>query len=78
MKGDDLDRFTSHSIHVSACVTLHAANISALNIQHALCWKSDTFLIYLCNLPCQAQCTARAVIEFNPHCLNLMPGAPAA
>jgi hypothetical protein len=78
VKGDDLDWFTSHSIHVGACVALHAANISVLNIQHAICWKSDAFLIYLHNLPCQAQRTARAVIEFNPHCLNLMPGAPAA
>ena len=34
--GDDLARFTSHSIRVGACVALHAANISALNIQHAL------------------------------------------
>jgi hypothetical protein len=78
VKGDDVNQFTSHSICVSACVTLHAANISALNIQHALHWKSDAFLIYLRNLPCQAQRTARAVIEFNPHCLNLMPGALAA
>jgi hypothetical protein len=78
VKGDDLDRFTLHSICVGACVTLHAANILALNIQHALHWKSDAFLIYLHNLPCQAQRTARAVIEFNPHCLNLMLGAPAA
>ena len=78
VKGDDLDRFTSHSTRVGACVALHAANISALNIQHALRWKSDAFLIYLRNLPCQAQRTARAVVEFNPHCLNLAPGAPAA
>jgi hypothetical protein len=78
VKGDDLDQFTSHSIRVGACVTLHAANISVVNIQHTLHWKSDAFLIYLCNLPCQAQCTAHAVIEFNPHCLNLMPGTPAA
>jgi hypothetical protein len=78
MKWDDLDWFTSHSICVGACVALHAANILVLNIQHALHWKSDAFLIYLHNLPCQAQCTARAVIEFNPHCLNLMSGTPAA
>jgi hypothetical protein len=78
VKGDDLDRFTSHSIRVGACVALHAANILALNIQHAPRWKSDAFLIYLRNLPCQAQRTAHAVVEFNPHCLNLMPGALAA
>ena len=78
VRGEELERFTSHSIRVGACVALHAANVSALNIQHALRWQSDAFLIYLRNLPCQAQRTARAVVEFNPHCLNLMPGAPAA
>jgi hypothetical protein len=52
---DDLGHFTSHSIHVGACVALHAVNISSLNIKHALQWKSDSFLTYLRNLPCQAQ-----------------------
>jgi hypothetical protein len=33
---DDLGRFTSHSIRVGACVVLHAANISSLDINHAL------------------------------------------
>jgi hypothetical protein len=77
-KKEDLGRFTSHSIRVGACVALHAANVSSLNIQHALRWKSDSFLTYLRNLPCQAQRTARAVVEFNPNRLNLVPGAAAA
>jgi hypothetical protein len=75
---EELGRFTSHSIRVGACVALHAANISALNIQHALRWKSDSFLTYLRNLPCQAQRTARAVVNFNPQRLDLTPGAAAA
>jgi hypothetical protein len=75
---DDLGRFTSHSIHVGTCVALHAINISSLDIKHALRWKSDSFLTYLCNLPCQAQRSARAVINFNPHHLDLGPGAKAA
>jgi hypothetical protein len=55
------------------------ANISsALNIQHALCWKSDSFLTYLCNLPCQAQHTAHAVSKCNPQYLHLMLHAAAA
>jgi hypothetical protein len=53
---DDLGHFTSHSIcRVGACVALHAANISSLDIKHALQWKSDSFLTYLRTLLCQAQ-----------------------
>jgi hypothetical protein len=52
---DNLGRFTSHSICVGACVALHTANISSLNIKHALQWKSDSLLTYLHNLSCQAQ-----------------------
>jgi hypothetical protein len=33
---DDLGCFTSHSIRVGACVALHAADISSLDIKHAL------------------------------------------
>lgn len=77
-KREELSRFTSHSIRVGACVALHAANISALDIQHALRWKSNSFLTYLRNLPCQAQRTARAVVNFNPQRLNVTPGAAAA
>jgi hypothetical protein len=35
-------------------------------------------LTYLQNLPCQAQCTSRAVTEFNPNWLDIIPGAMAA
>ena len=35
-KEEELAHFTSHSIRVSACVALHAANISVLNIKQAL------------------------------------------
>jgi len=77
-KPDELCRFTSHSIRVGACVALHAANIPALDIQHALRWRSDSFLTYLRNLPCQAQRTSRAVVNFNPNRLDLIPSAAAA
>jgi hypothetical protein len=64
---EELSCFTSHSIRVGACVALHAAGINPLDIKHALRWKSDSFLTFLQNLPCQAQCTSRAVTEFNPN-----------
>jgi hypothetical protein len=43
-KQEELSRFTPHSIRVGACFALHAAGIDPLNIKHALCWKSDSFL----------------------------------
>jgi hypothetical protein len=75
---EELSRFTSHSIRVGACVALHVAGIDPLDIKHALCWKSDSFLTYLQNLPYQAQRTSRAVTEFNPNRLDIIPGATAA
>jgi hypothetical protein len=69
----DLDRFTSHSIRVGACVALHAARVSKLNIKFALRWKSDSFYSYLRNLPCQAGETAAAVLNFNPNRFTLVP-----
>jgi hypothetical protein len=77
-KQEELSHFTSHSIHVGACVALHLAGINPLDIKHALCWKSDSFLTCLRNLPCQAQRTSRAVTEFNPNRVDIIPGAAAA
>ena len=68
-----LARFTSHSFRVGACVALHAAGISALNIKHALRWKSEAFMEYLRNLPLQAQRNSRAVTDFNPMILDITP-----
>ena len=39
---ESLARFSSHSIRVGACVALHAAGISQMDIKFALRWKSDT------------------------------------
>jgi hypothetical protein len=52
---EELSRFTSHSIRVGACITLHMAAIDPLDIKHALRWKSDSFLTYLQNLPCDVK-----------------------
>jgi hypothetical protein len=69
----ELDRFSSHSIRVGACVALHAARISKFNIKFALRWKADSFYTYLRNLPCQAAEMAAAVLNFNPNRFTLVP-----
>jgi hypothetical protein len=68
-----LARFTSHSVRVGACVALHAAGISQMDIKFALRWRSDTFQTYLRNLPCQAARTHVAVLTFNPNVFSLVP-----
>lgn len=69
----ELAKFSSHSIRVGACVALHAAGVSKLNIKFALRWKSDSFYTYLRNLPCQAAQTAAAVLNFSPNRFTLIP-----
>jgi hypothetical protein len=55
-------------ICVSACIALHAAGIISFNIKHALAGLEIWFIpTYLCNLPCQAQCTSHAVTETQIH-----------
>ncbi len=44
-----LDRWTSHSIRVTAANILHRAGMSDSYIQTRLRWKSNTFLMYLRN-----------------------------
>jgi hypothetical protein len=69
----ELARFSSHSIRVGACVALHAAGVSKMDIKFALRWKSDSFYTYLRNLPCQSAKTAAAVLNFSPHRFTLVP-----
>jgi len=75
---EELQRFSAHSIRVGACVALHAAGVSKLDIKHALRWKSDGFMVYLRDLPCQAQRNANAVLNFSPDCLDIIPHAAEA
>ena len=49
-KKGDLNRFTSHSIRVGACVLLHSQNISTEDIKFRLRWRSDSFRMYLRNI----------------------------
>ena len=43
----EIQRYSSHSVRVGACVTLHATGASDLTIQIRLRWKSLTFKDYL-------------------------------
>ena len=47
---EDLNKFTSHSIRVGACVLLHTQNISTEDIKFRLRWRSDSFRMYLRNV----------------------------
>ena len=46
----DLQRWSSHSLRVGACVILHAMGFSTLDIQWLLRWRSLAFMSYLRNL----------------------------
>lgn len=72
-KPEDLARFTSHSLRVGACVALHSAGISELNIKHALRWRSDSFMEYLRDVPRRAQQNSCAVLNFSPTRLDIIP-----
>jgi hypothetical protein len=47
---EDIRRWSSHSLRVGACVTLHAMGFSALDIQWILRWRSQAFTVYLRNV----------------------------
>jgi hypothetical protein len=46
---DDLKKYSTHSIHVWACVLLDNAGMSPSFIQKLLCWLGDSFKMYLCD-----------------------------
>ena len=62
----EIQKFSSHSIRVGACVALHAAGCSPMHIQHALRWKSDAFKMYLRNLPFEGKMTNEAFANYDP------------
>jgi len=78
MKPEDLARFSSHSLRIGACVALHSTGISAMNIKDALRWRSDSFMMYLRDLPCRAQKNSLAVLNFSPTRLDIIPAAASA
>jgi hypothetical protein len=55
-----LQRWSSHSIRVGACVILYAVGLTPTHIQFMLRWKSMAFMVYLRNLTflCEQQNTS--------------------
>jgi hypothetical protein len=51
MSPEDLQRFSSHSLRVGACVILHASGKDELFIKHRLRWRSSSFMNYLRDVP---------------------------
>lgn len=50
LQADELRRWSSHSLRVGACVTLHAMGFPPLDIQWILRWRSMAFMVYLRNV----------------------------
>ena len=46
-----IGRFTNHSIRVGACTLLHCGGADTLTIKTRLRWRSDSFMMYLRNMP---------------------------
>ena len=50
-KTDKLSRWSAHSIRVGAAITMHIAGADAETIKICLRWQSNTFLLYLHDVP---------------------------
>jgi len=46
-----IGRFTNHSIRVGACTLLHCGEADTLTIKTRLRWRSESFMMYLRNMP---------------------------
>lgn len=44
-----LQRWSSHSLRVGACVILHSMGITETQLKWLLRWRSDAFMVYLRN-----------------------------
>jgi hypothetical protein len=51
MSQEELQRFSSHSLRVGACVALHADGQTDIFIKHRLRWRSNSFMNYLRDVP---------------------------
>ena len=56
-----LQKWSSHSLCVGACILLHAMGFTPLDIQWLLRWRSNAFMAYLRNLAGLADCHHQAV-----------------
>ena len=59
------------SLRVGACVLLHYSNASAETIKWRLCWKSDSYCMYLWDTAAIAQTHNLCVTYTNPDAANL-------
>ena len=58
-------RWSTHSIRVGAAVTLHIAGATKEDIKIRLHWRSDTFMLYLRDVPALAAKHNQAVAQAN-------------
>jgi hypothetical protein len=56
-------KFTCHSLRIGACMLMHAAGRDPLDIKSRLRWKSDSFMMYLRDVPRLAFNHTKAVTE---------------
>ena len=64
---DEIRRWSSHSLRVGACVTLHAMGFSPLDIQWILRWRSLAFMVYLRNVALLARRHVEALNKAAAH-----------
>jgi hypothetical protein len=67
----DLQRWSTHSLRVGACVILHVMGFSEAQIKWLLRWRSNAFMVYLRNLVplAEKQCAAFDEAVGMPHFL---------
>ena len=51
---EELKKWTLYSIRVGSCIFLSKGSYDGPFVKNHLYWKSDTFLLYLCNTACMA------------------------
>ena len=59
-----LQRWSSHSLRVGACVALHCQGFTATQLKWLLRWRSDSFMIYLRNISILADQHNKALDEY--------------
>ena len=64
---EEIRRWSSHSLRVGACVTLHAMGFSPLDIQWILRWRSMAFMVYLRNVALLARRHVQALNKAAAH-----------
>ena len=67
----DLQHWSTHSLHVGACIILHVMGFSEAQIKWLLQWQLNAFMVYLCNLIplAEKQCAAFDKAAGMPHFL---------